>query len=103
MDSWWVEYYGIVNEDTYFQEAYNSPAYGETYNSFVTMCRWNDVEVVNYLSAYPKYAARLEEEDPYFVNPLILRNKKTGKQFVGFFTGHRVHEIHDYDVQYMVI
>ena len=103
MEYWWYDYYKTVSEDEYFLEAYNSPAYGSTYDSFVSMCRYNKVEVIEYLVAYTRYYRRIEEENPYYLCPLLLKSTVTGKKFVGYFVGRQVKEIHDYDIEYLVI
>ena len=95
---WWVKYFGKVSEDEYFHYAFNESSDGEAYNRMLGWCRYNRVKVINYLVAYPKYFGILEEDDPILCCPLYLKDLQTNENFIGYFMGGLVYEVHDYDV-----
>ena len=95
---WWGKYYERVSDDEYFETAYDVPAYGEFYDRVQSQCRFNNVEILDFMLAYPCYFDILYEERPEFAWPLYLRDKKSGEKFLGYLWGGQIRRIQDYDI-----
>ena len=100
--SWWNRYYHIVSEDTYFNEAYNSPAYGHYYDTIQMLARISRVTILDYLLAYESYFERLYEINPMYTCPIYMKDT-SGRTFIGYFQHGRLYRLNEYTIEYAVI